>query len=94
MRDTRSSAIGWVARGAAVAALVVGLGMGSAEAAPFVYVTNRVSASVSHFDVLAGGTLALLSPAVVAAAGPVAMATSPDGTSLYVVNEDSLDVSQ
>ena len=50
-----------------MAALVVGLGTGSAEAAPFVYVTNRVSASVSQFDVLAGGTLAPLSPAVVAA---------------------------
>ena len=61
-----------------------------AQAAPFAYVPNTATDSVSQFNVGAGGLLAPLSPATVATGGtPLRAAVSPDGRSLYVTNEIS-----
>ena len=60
-------------------------GCGAGPAAPFVYVTNSGSNDVSQYDIGAGGLLAPLSPAAVATGiGPLAVAVSPDGGSVYV----------
>jgi DNA-binding beta-propeller fold protein YncE len=64
-----------------------------------VYVTNAgsgvSSGTVSQYDVGAGGALSPKSPATVPAGdGPVGIAVSPDGHSVYVPNNDSTDVSQ
>ena len=60
-----------------------------ARAAPFVYVTNTSSDTVSQYDVGTGGLLAPLLPPTVGAGGrPVAIAASPDGGSVYVTNVD------
>jgi DNA-binding beta-propeller fold protein YncE len=58
----------------------------SAQAAPFVYVTNELSNDVSQYDIGAGGLLAPLSPPTVAAgtAPQEGVAVSPDGKSVYV----------
>jgi len=67
----------------------------SAQAAPFVYVTNELSGTVSQFNARAGGLLAPLVPATVAApTRPLGVAVSPDGQSVYVANHDSTGVSQ
>jgi DNA-binding beta-propeller fold protein YncE len=67
----------------------------AAQAAPFVYAPNEGDASVSQFNTGAGGLLAPLSPATVAAGpGPRELALSPDGRSLYVTNRDGNSVSQ
>ena len=53
----------------------------------FAYVTNVGSDNVSQYDVGAGGVLAPMSPATVAAGDtPVGVAVSPDGGSVYVTN--------
>jgi len=73
--------------GMAVALLAV---VTPAQAAPFAYVTNPATDSVSQFNVGAGGLLAPLSPATVATGGePHRAAVSPNGRSLYVTNSSS-----
>ena len=68
----------------------------SAQAAPYAYVANSdgdMPGNVSQFNVGAGGLLAALSPATVAAgSGPQGVAVNPDGKSVYVTNlqEDTL----
>jgi DNA-binding beta-propeller fold protein YncE len=65
-----------------------------AQAAPFAYVTNAGD-GVSQYDVGAGGLLAPLSPATVAAhREPLGVAVSPDGRSVYVTNDMSDNISQ
>jgi 6-phosphogluconolactonase len=72
-------------------ALALAFGAASAQAAPFVYVTNGGSNDVSQYDVGVGGLLAPLSPAAVAAGDfPLGIAVSPDGGSVYVANMDSI----
>ena len=67
----------------------------AARADPFAYVTNSADSSVSQYDIGAGGLLAPLSPATVAAgAAPVGVAVSPDGQSVYVTNHADASVSQ
>jgi DNA-binding beta-propeller fold protein YncE len=67
----------------------------AAQASPFVYVANEDSASVSQFNTGAGGLLAPLSPATVAAGpGSRELTVSPDGQSLYVTSRDGNSVSQ
>jgi DNA-binding beta-propeller fold protein YncE len=59
------------------------------------YVTNTTSGSVSQYDIGAGGLLAPLSPATVAAGvQPFGLAVSPDGGSVYVANSSGDSVSQ
>jgi len=59
----------------------------AARADPFAYVTNFLDNSVSQYDIGAGGLLAPVSPATVAAGGgPRGVAVSPDGRSVYVAN--------
>ena len=65
----------------------------AARADPFAYVPNTEDrshffrGSVSQYDVGAGGLLAPLSPATVAAGfSPFGVAVSPDGQSAYVTN--------
>ena len=56
---------------------------------------EHTSDNVSQYDVGAGGTLRPKSPATVAAGGgPVGVAVSPDGQSVYVTNHFSDNVSQ
>jgi DNA-binding beta-propeller fold protein YncE len=67
----------------------------AAQAAPFVYVTNEDSASVSQFNSATGGLLAPLSPpAVVSGPGSRELAISPDAANLYVTSRDGNTVSQ
>jgi DNA-binding beta-propeller fold protein YncE len=82
-----------------VAAAVAFLGAAApAQAAPFVYVTDRGGdesvfdvGAVSQFDVGAGGLLAPLSPPSVASdGGASSVAVSPDGQSVYVTNPSSV----
>jgi DNA-binding beta-propeller fold protein YncE len=87
----------------AIVGMVVSL-LGAAAAAradPFAYVPNSFSFeigssdSVFQYDIGAGGLLAPLSPATVAAGDtPFAAAVSPDGQSAYVTNIFSDNVSQ
>ena len=66
-----------------------------AYGAPFAYVTNSAGNSLSQYDVGAGGLLAPLSPATVAAGDlPSGVAASPDGQSVYALNFGSGTVSQ
>ena len=59
----------------------------SAQAAPFVYVTNDVPGSVSAYEIGAGGLLSPLTPATVPAGpGAIGVAATPNGRSLYVAN--------
>jgi DNA-binding beta-propeller fold protein YncE len=72
----------------ALAVLVVALGATSAQAAPFVYVTNAGGAgrwgNLSQYDA-ARGPLVPLSPATVGTGNdPIGVAASPDGKSVYV----------
>ena len=57
-----------------------------AQSAPFVYVTHVGSDNVSQYRAGAGGLLAPLSPPTVAAGNALKVAVSPDGRSVYVVN--------
>jgi DNA-binding beta-propeller fold protein YncE len=69
----------------------------AATAAPFVYVVNEFSPSVSQYDATAGALSALIPPmvAVVGANSfPIEAAVSPDGKSVYVTNGFSDTVSQ
>jgi DNA-binding beta-propeller fold protein YncE len=61
----------------------------SAQAAPFVYVTNSDSANVSQYDA-AGGALTPLSPATVSTVHdfPLGVAVTPDGKSAYVTTSE------
>jgi DNA-binding beta-propeller fold protein YncE len=66
-----------------------------AQAAPFVYVTNFGSDSISQYEVGAGGLLAPLSPPTVAAADrPASVAVSPDARNVYVTNTFRDEVTQ
>ena len=79
---------------AAVAALLTAATT-PAQAAPFAYVTNSNSGSVSQYDVGPGGLLSPLSPATVAAGGGASgVVVSPDGQGVYVINADDDTVSQ
>ena len=52
------------------------------------YVTNFDDATVSQYDVSAGGVLTPKQPATVAAGSrPAGIAVSPDGASAYVANQ-------
>ena len=67
----------------------------AARADPFAYVPNSAGDSVFQFNVGAGGLLAPLSPATVAAGdNPFQVAVSPDGQSAYVTNTSGYSVSQ
>ncbi len=80
--------------GAASVAVLLAFGT-SAQAAPFVYVTNPGFDSVSQYSVGAGGLLSALSPDTVAAGDyPWVVAVSPDGQSVYVINAIDDTVSQ
>ncbi len=69
-------------------------GAGSAQAQPYVYVTNQGAGNVSQFDGL-GGLLVPLTPATVpAGGGATGIAVSPDGKSAYVANQFNNTVSQ
>ena len=70
----------------------------SAQAAPFAYITgdyemdSQHEVVISQFEVVAGGLLAPMSPATVAAgAEPFMLAVSPDGESVYVANSSTAD---
>ena len=79
-----------------LAAMVVAClaGAAGAQAAPFVYVANNLSSSVSQYRAM-GGALAPLVPATVAVGfNPRGVAVSPDGKSVYVTNAGSDDISQ
>jgi 6-phosphogluconolactonase (cycloisomerase 2 family) len=55
-----------------------------------VYVVNEISATISQYDVGAGGALTPKSPPTVPAGSlPFGMAISPDGRSAYVIDEGS-----
>ena len=60
-----------------------------AQAAPFVYVTNIESGTVSQYDAT-GGALAPLSPSTISAAHPrpLDVAVTPDGKAAYVTTSD------
>jgi DNA-binding beta-propeller fold protein YncE len=77
-------------------ALAVTFGAAPVQAHPFAYVTNEDGATVSQYNVGAGGLLAPLSPPMVAAGpGPTReVAVSPDGGSVYVTNGGNDSVSQ
>ena len=81
---------------AGIVGLVAELGAAAAARAdPFAYVTNHADSSVSQYDIGAGGLLAPLSPATVAAGtSPFEVAVSPDGQSAYVTNHADASVSQ
>jgi DNA-binding beta-propeller fold protein YncE len=65
-----------------------------AQARPFAYVTNILDDTVSQYDA-AGGSLSPLSPATVPAGNrPQAVAVTPDGHSVYVLNQGSATLSQ
>ena len=82
----------WVGVATVVAVLAAAT---SAQAAPFVYVTNSAGNSLSQYDIGAGGLLAPLAPATVAAEeSPTGVAVSPDGQSVYALNFGSGTVSQ
>lgn len=69
----------------------------AAKAAPFVYVVNEFSPSVSQYDATTGA-LSALTPPMVAVVGansfPIEAAISPDGKSVYVTNGFGNTVSQ
>jgi DNA-binding beta-propeller fold protein YncE len=74
----------WIAV-ATVAVLLVAAA--PAQGTPFAYVTQH-RGEVSQYDVGAGGLLAPMSPATVAAGPePGSVAVSPDGESVYVTNQ-------
>jgi 6-phosphogluconolactonase (cycloisomerase 2 family) len=80
---------------AVATALALAFGAGPAQAAPFAYVANNGSDSVSQYDVGPDGTLSPMSPATVAAGHePTRPVVSPDGKSVYVTNNGSDSVSQ
>jgi DNA-binding beta-propeller fold protein YncE len=79
MRTIRALCLGAVV---AVACLV---GVAQASAAPFVYITDASGGTVQEYDA-ASGPLKPLQSAGVAGANPKAVAVTPDGTSVYVVN--------
>jgi DNA-binding beta-propeller fold protein YncE len=57
--------------------------------------TNPGGNTVSQYDVGAGGALEPKDPAMVEAGlGPIGVAVSPDGASVYVANENSDNISQ
>jgi 6-phosphogluconolactonase len=61
----------------------------AAQAAPFAYVTNAFSNSVSQYDIGANGALSpLVPPSVPAGSSPAVVAVSPDAKSVYVTNND------
>ena len=75
----------WVWLGFAVAA---SLGAAApAAAAPFLYVADEAGGTVQEYDA-ASGALAPLRSAGVTGVNPLAVAVTPDGTSVYVVNSD------
>jgi DNA-binding beta-propeller fold protein YncE len=74
-------------------------GAASAQAQPFVYVTNQnastfLPGSVSQFDALGGALSPLAPPSVAAGADPMGIAVNPDGNSVYVTNALDNTVSQ
>ena len=72
----------------AAAAATLAAPAASADAAPFVYVTNALSGNVSQYDG-AGGPLAPLVPPVVGGAPDlIGIAVSPDGSSVYVASSE------
>ena len=76
----------WSAAVAVAFALV--FGAASAQAAPFVYVTTNDG--VFEYEIGAGGQLAPLVPASVAAGlRPLGVAVSPDGKNVYVTVADN-----
>src|SRR5690348_17039687 len=75
----------------AVSAALALLGLCSwcsvAGAARNVYVTNAGDGTVSQYAIGAGGALSPLSPATVGSgSGPIGIAVTPNGRSVYVVN--------
>jgi 6-phosphogluconolactonase len=79
---------------AALAVVAVGLATTGARAAPFVYVTNALSANVSQYDA-AGGALAPLSPPTIGTGdNTIGAATSPDGKNVYVTTQQPAGVFQ
>ena len=66
----------------------------SAQAQPFVYVTNAASNSVSQYDATGGALTPLAPPTVPTGNQPIGVAVSPDGKSVYVVNQSDDTVSQ
>ncbi len=82
--------------GGVLAALSVGTGVAAAKSAS-VYVANDLSsnATVTQFDIRAGGVLSPKAPptAATAVSNPDAVAIAPDGKSVYVVDAPG-DVSQ
>ena len=88
-RALRDLAAGWF-----VAIGMMGF-LAAAASATNVYVTNINDNTVSQFEVSAGGALAPLSPASIAAgSGPNGIAVAADGRSAYVGDELSDAVSQ
>src|SRR5215213_2949626 len=76
--------------GAALAGLVLALGAPVASAAPFAYVANLNSSSVSQFDAGAGPLAPLTPPTIGAGEFPQDVAVSPDGASVYVANASNV----
>ena len=66
------------------------LGVTSAQAAPFAYISNFVGGTVSVID-LATNTAAV--PAITVGGGPIGVAINPAGTRAYVANSSSGSVS-
>jgi DNA-binding beta-propeller fold protein YncE len=80
--------------GAAMCAALLGSAV-PAQATRFVYVANLGSANVSQYAVGAGGLLAPLAPATVAAGNyPEVVAVSPNNKNVYVTNQADDTVSQ
>ena len=79
---------------AAVAAAVLGAGAPRASAAPFVYVTDALSAAVSQYDAGGPSLAPLVPPAVGTGVAPLGVAVSPDGTSAYVTTPEPASVRQ
>ena len=90
--DGKNSIASW-ARGCAVLcaalALAIGFGARPAKAAPFAYVTNRFSGTVSMINTATNMVVATFP----AGGAPTYVAVSPDGNHLYVTNEGPNTVS-